>query len=287
MRTKVVKETLGALVRLALSALLAAIACGSTSRCQAATLHVDSFDADVQNWFGADGPTHVSTGPGQGYLQATASSTVEHLATYNLDGRWTGDYSSAGANLVRVAMMVPVANPPLSIRVVLFGTFGSGDRWTSTDAAPVPNDGQWHNYAFSLLEEDLVRVQGTGAYAGLMSEVSRIMLRHNPTPAAGGVPIADGLLNLDDVELATLAPPQIPGDFNADGVVDGLDVSDPVDGFRVRFGNDLDGRDILVWQQHLGEGAAVPAVGSVPEPVGAALALVGLAVHATARRRER
>lgn len=57
-----------------------------------------------------------------------------------------------------------------------------------------------------------------------------------------------------------------PGDFNQDGDVDAADLNDATQGWRARFGVDLDGDDFLTWQQNLGLSAAPPAAIAVPEP---------------------
>ncbi len=82
---------------------------------------------------------------------------------------------------------------------------------------------------------------------------------------------------------AFIAVPDLPGDFNRDGVVDADDLSDPVDGWRDRFGDDLDGDDLLVWQRNLHQPtpsvpAVQPAAATVPEPAAAALALLAVLV---------
>ena len=85
-----------------------------------------------------------------------------------------------------------------------------------------------------------------------------------------------------DVPAALLQPPaDIPGDFNQDGAVDGLDVAVWQDGFGMTSGasradgdadgdRDVDGADFLVWQNHFGEpnnlaGGALSSA-AVPEP---------------------
>jgi hypothetical protein len=77
-----------------------------------------------------------------------------------------------------------------------------------------------------------------------------------------------------------------PGDFDQDGDVDFNDLSDPVEGWKARFGGDLDGNDFLVWQQHLGQGAALAPNGAVvPEP--RTLAGLALLIGSVCRRRHR
>ena len=60
-----------------------------------------------------------------------------------------------------------------------------------------------------------------------------------------------------------------PADFNNDGTVDGADLTDPVDGWKARYGattDGLDGADFLTWQRHLTESSGAIGVTAVPEP---------------------
>jgi hypothetical protein len=79
---------------------------------------------------------------------------------------------------------------------------------------------------------------------------------------------------------------EVPGDFNGDLVVDGGDLFQ----WRANFGpnpnsdadddGDSDGKDLLIWQNHLGNSAIA---GAVPEPASATLVLA-LAAAAMFRR---
>jgi hypothetical protein len=57
-----------------------------------------------------------------------------------------------------------------------------------------------------------------------------------------------GWNSLDDQDFAA----SVPGDFNSDGFINSIDLSDPVDGWEARFGADLDGSDFLLWQRKIG-----------------------------------
>lgn len=92
---------------------------------------------------------------------------------------------------------------------------------------------------------------------------------------AGVGSIAGGVL------FAASAP---SADFDNDGDVDGNDLTDPVDGWQVRYGNDLSGSDFLNWQRQFGSSESVSAITAVPEPSTALLAVASLVVALTARR---
>jgi hypothetical protein len=253
----------------------------------AAELHVDTFDATVQGWAGGAVPTHVATGgagDGGGFLMISVGS---NLATHNSEARWIGDLASVGAALVRVDLMAPTTSEPLAMRLVLFGPNSTSDRWTSTIAQTVPNDGVWRNYIFGLSASELVApVAPSGTHAELMTNTLRVMLRHDPDDPDFGGTFVDGSLGIDNIELAAAPAPDIPGDFDGDGAVDGDDLNGEPLGWRVRFGDDLEGNDFLEWQRHLGEpgnmATAAPA-GVVPEPGTLALVLTAAALG-TCRR---
>jgi glycoprotein endo-alpha-1,2-mannosidase len=94
-----------------------------------------------------------------------------------------------------------------------------------------------------------------------------------------------GNLYLDILREKTL--PEIPGDFNRDGRVDVVDLNG-AGGWNERFGVDLDGDALLVWQRNLGYvnwPTSSPALSTVPEPGSNALLLVGVCASAALRRR--
>jgi hypothetical protein len=238
-----------------------------------AALHVDNFESEATTlgWTGGASPTHIASGgpagAGDAFLQITTTA-FGHLATYTDAAEWTGDYAAIGAARITVDLMSPPTSAPLPVRVVLFGPSDTSNRWTSTDAQIVPNDGVWRTYTYGLASSDLTSVSGFATYSQMMANVVRMMLRFDPDgPDASGptVPIPGGTLNIDNITLAAAAEPQA-GDFNGDGTVNAADLTDPATGWKARFGTDLDGNDFLIWQRNLGAGAATTAASSVPEP---------------------
>ena len=186
--------------------LLASLLSISTSH--AATLFsLDDFqDGTPQNWQGNSGilvvPDGGPTGPGDAYL-SMGNPGQARLATFNKKDH-SGDYLTAGIVAVTVDMMAPASNPTApEMRIVLFtaGASFSNDRWTSTTAKTVPNDGVWRPYSFSFEEADLTQAQGSTNYANLIQNVDRLMFRYDPgAPDADGV-FYGGLVNLDNVQL--------------------------------------------------------------------------------------
>jgi hypothetical protein len=81
---------------------------------------------------------------------------------------------------------------------------------------------------------------------------------------AGGRTIGDMTIQYTGIESATVQE-QIyggPGDFDLNGLVNAEDLTHPTLGWNVRFGDDLDGHDLLIWQQNLGANR-LPAMGGI------------------------
>jgi CubicO group peptidase (beta-lactamase class C family) len=71
---------------------------------------------------------------------------------------------------------------------------------------------------------------------------------------AGGVSIDAMTISYTGIEQPSIQP-QIYGglgDFDGNGLVDGVDLTHATLGWKARFGDDLDGRDFLIWQRNLG-----------------------------------
>jgi len=193
--------------------LSAAIIALSASIAGAAVMsgQTDDFqDGTVANWTNggaASAPTNVANGGplglGDKYMHVVSGS---NLATFNTT-QWIGNFSAA--NVLDIAL--DLRNPNLTeldMRVVIHGP--SGSRWTSAVPAVVPADNLWHHYVKSLRQTDLMNVVGGDTYAGTITDVSRMQIRHEVTPGSGGTPFT-GAVDIDNVssvvpEPATLAP---------------------------------------------------------------------------------
>lgn len=171
--------------------------------------------------------------------------------------------------------MVPLLSNPLEMRLVLFGPTTTDNRWTSTNAAIVPNDGIWRNYVFPVAEADLTFVPltaSTDTYGDMISSVLRVMLRHDEgEPSKKGTAI-EATLGIDNVELIELPD---SADFDGDGMVDGGDFLTLQRGFLTgttfaegdaNHDNLVNGDDLAVWENQFGSLGPLVAVSSVPEP---------------------
>lgn len=255
------------------------------SSSESAQIHIDDFESETTDgWVGnmfsqpAVQPTGGPAGNDDAFLLVSTSSPTgpgSNLATYNSGANWTGDFNSIEATTVTADLMNPPSSPEMEIRLVLFGPQFVSERWTSTDAVTVPNDGLWRNFEFSLAEEELTQVGGADTYENLFSNVLRVMLRHDDgIPSAGGSPV-DGSFGIDNIQLLSETT-SLPGDFDGD--------------------NDVDGYDFLFWQRQssIGNledwednfGATQSSISSIttPEPSALIVLIVGLIAHSSTSR---
>jgi autotransporter-associated beta strand protein len=93
------------------------------------------------------------------------------------------------------------------------------------------------------------------------------------------------------VTVTALGPALRPGDFNGDGVVNGLDLAQWRHDAGVNGGSDADydgdsdGNDFLIWQRNVVAGPLVAAAGQAPEPGGIVLVACAAVALGAARRK--
>lgn len=141
-------------------------------------------------------------------------------------------------------------------------------------------DNTWHKYEWFLDEPsewEAWIAGGNGQIDGLNVTIDSIQFFGS----------SDAQIFLDDVfwnPQAVFVPP-LPGDFNSDGSVNGLDLGLWQTGYGMSSGatlldgdadgdGDVDGRDYLVWQRNFTQGSSLA---SVPEPT----ALISLSIGLT------
>jgi hypothetical protein len=169
---------------------------------------IDDFQSGtVQNWSGGSSPINVATngpaGAGDRYLEISASGF--NLGTFN-KVQWSGNYQTATVN--KLDMHLNNFGPnALSIRVMLI-TPGcetgpnTCTAWTSTIAQPLASLSGWVAVSFSLAEANLTRVKGSISYSTSMSNVERLLIRHDDgAPSApGSTAFVTADLGIDNVK---------------------------------------------------------------------------------------
>jgi hypothetical protein len=209
--------------------------------------HVDDFESGTAGWQGA-GPSVVNTGgpagEGDAYLRIVANGgngPGSRASTHNLGSAWIGDYAAAGITAIELDLMNMVTSPgPLSMRLALFGPSSISNRWTSTEAVTIPNDGQWQHVVFPIDADSISRAAGNATYEDMLENIVRVMIRHDTgTPDATGTPVT-ATFGMDNVMLVG-AVAQV-SDFNGDGVVDVQDINLLLG--EIRSGTDIERFDV-------------------------------------------
>lgn len=213
-----------------LSFVLATALCLATAPSVAAVSvgHVDSFeDGTTQGWtinlvgFGAPPaaayPTNVASGGPSGvddnYLQLTAlggSGAGSRLVGINVGTAWTGNYASAGLTGIRLQAR-NLGPTDLSLRLMLANPLGAPpvDVAISDDALVLPSGGGWTTLELSLLQADLLLLQGD--FDQLLGNITELRLFHSTLDAFPGAPIAAqlGVDNITALGNGT-PPPAVP-----------------------------------------------------------------------------
>jgi hypothetical protein len=196
--------------RIGIAALVASFLLGmASSSARAIALNqVDDFqDGTLKGWTGGSSPTNVATGgpagAGDRYLRISANGS--NLGSFN-NVQWAGDYSAATVG--KIEMNLDNFGPnPVSLRVTLFTPGcssgpGTCTAWTSTTATTIAAGSGWVTASFSLAEADLTQVFGSGTYAASISNVERVLIRHDdgaPSPPGTTAPVT-ATLGIDNVK---------------------------------------------------------------------------------------
>ncbi|MBV6457278.1 MAG: hypothetical protein HONBIEJF_00386 [Fimbriimonadaceae bacterium] len=181
------------------------IACTVMGTAQITRSTNDDFETIAsRDWAGGGIETYVETGGPQGdddaFMQLDSRGGVgqgSHLACHNSNPRWTGNYAIAGVNAIGV-WLKNFSTQTLNMRIVLFST--DTQRWTSkTGLTMNPNQG-WTYHEFRLDPANMVRVLGNLTHKQVITNVTKIMIRHDPEPPSSGGAAIDSLLGIDDVQ---------------------------------------------------------------------------------------
>ncbi len=184
-------------MRVFLSAFCLAIA----SQAFAVSLHSpETFESGASgDWSGGVAFNNVLDAPAGGGTRSLEVSTSTRLAFHNQSSVYSGDYLSAGATGIQVWMRNP-GTLPLTMRIVLHSN-NQIDRWTSATPLTLAAGSGWTSHTFSIAESELLHVQGTQTYSQSLSDVWRLMFRHDTTGSANGTNIPGGIVRLDNVEV--------------------------------------------------------------------------------------
>jgi hypothetical protein len=173
---------------------------------------LDDFqDGTLEGWGGGASLQNVANGgpggAGDRFLQVESFGGFgggSRLATFN-GAQWRGNYLAAGVTAIDVWLR-NLGQTDLDVRIVLFDLDGADNRWTSTVSQHLAVGSGWQRLLFSLEEDDLTNVQGTMSYNDLMSDVDRLMIRHQTgAPDAEGDAIA-AIAGIDNVRAAVPEP---------------------------------------------------------------------------------
>jgi hypothetical protein len=163
---------------------------------------IDTFgDGTLQNWGGGDTLGSLSGGPGGGgdlFLNVATNAgggAGSHLATFNNDARWTGNYIGAGLTSID-ADMENVGLTTLQMRLVIFDN--GGNRWTSASALTIAPGSGWRHFSFPVTAGSLIEVSGAATYASSLSGVSRLMFRHDAVGNSTGQ-VINGKIGIDNI----------------------------------------------------------------------------------------
>jgi len=156
---------------------------------------VDDFEEGTAQGWG--NPTDTSglmlggpSGAGDTYLNVftnfNTSGPGSTPAVFNTD-QWAGDYIASGVDEISMdlANFTTVHADPttLNLRLMIFTGFGS--IFTTTATVDLANDGAWGTYSFDISEGGVTLVDGGIDYETAMTDVTRLLIRHQPGAPAG------------------------------------------------------------------------------------------------------
>ena len=137
--------------------------------------HVDDFeDNTTQGWGEGVNSTNPPANIANGGPAGIGDNFLENLSTggagagsrqiiFNTSAAWTGDFASAGVNIVRLDVKVDAGSEgPVQLRLAFEG--GNGARWASAAAVEVPADDTWHSISLPVMESTMTNVSGGGTF---------------------------------------------------------------------------------------------------------------------------
>jgi hypothetical protein len=271
---------------------------GSFTSSYSGSIKLDVQPGNIQFVGGSviDAGTTGNWAPQTGSPLATTTAPADYGAyTNDTAGGYAIKIYLASRNLIAdlTSGVVPVSGGSFSADGINFGFTQGQTDWTVI----INLNGATYDYnTSSLVGASANTVGGTGSLS------TSNWIQTLTIPINVGIPIdgdgkngIDSLFGLTGQLVATATIPQIPGDFNGDGKVDGGDFAVWQDNFSKSSeatltqgdadgDGDVDGADFVAWQTHFPTPPA-PGVSSVPEPASACLLLAALPLAAARLRR--
>lgn len=251
----------------------------------AATTAIDRTTGEAQRGVASQRLDLVASGASDWQIRHNSGLTTPATPASNAPLEATG----------YVGFWLKTTDANADVRIAIDDPFG-----TSTTALEVGYwqdvvaDGEWHLYQWNLEDAnhwDAFAGGADGVISAASVSIDSIFFRGN----------GDAEIFLDTVSHnpeGPLAAAPLPGDFNADGSVDGADLAVWKEHFGTASGagagqgdadgdGDVDGSDLLAWQWGVGGGGSgtAEAVDAVPEPGGLGLLVLGGVLAARGRRR--
>jgi hypothetical protein len=172
---------------------------------------LDSFDINVENWKNgsAGGPQWSSSGGVSGGCLANISSGLSSgggkQVMYNTT-QWAFNYTAAGVTELQFYARTTYTAGSLNLRLAVQG---AGGAFSSTNAASLANDGQWHLLTLGLQASDLTYLSGgTGVAGDTLAGITMLRLIASDVPSFSGAQIA-AIVFYDNITYSTGPPSTI------------------------------------------------------------------------------
>jgi len=135
-------------------------------------------------------------GAGDGYLYVSTLTTVlQHLGTRSVEVQYTGDWTAAGIQGIKLWLNDIGVAQPLVIHVAIGSAHNNF--WEYTEGFTPPNN-QWRQFAVDLTNSTgWTQIDGSGTFEEAKQTVTRLLIRHDLAPLV-------------------MAPDDIVGDFGLD-----------------------------------------------------------------------
>lgn len=188
---------------------VAALLLATGAQAQVSSGQTDTFPSDTMNWQGAH-PLWVATGgpagAGDSFLQlhSTGGSGPGSNMALNNSAQWSGDFTSAGVGFIS-ADFENLGDTQLVMRLVFFDQ-GDTTQWVSTSSLTLNPGSGWQHFIYAIDPGQFTQTEGTTSYADTLSNVHRMMFRHDPVGSDGGTPTV-ATLGIDNIHAAPVPEP--------------------------------------------------------------------------------